>query len=365
MRFSVLLIVIISVMLVSGSGCNGKVSTSISPMASPSTGVFSSPIAPLAKDYEDVILFVSFQGGRPAIYATAPDGVSSFQILSLPETSIVAGHMDWSLTAMKLAFGLMQGDRSDIFITDLENPMLNNITVATPHGGREPRWSPEGDRLAYVCGDFEPDICVISVIDGRYAQLTFHPSRDTNPSWSPDGKAIAYQTNRGGLSDIYVINLEDQTDQTLTLGVSQNANPVWSPDGEMILFQSDRDGSMDIFVISLKDYKITNLTRSGALDSDPLWSPNGEYIAFRSNRDGEWDLFVMKRDGSGTTNLTAGWGPVFTYAWSPDSRSLVFASGYQSANKIYKVGIDDRKLIQLTFGSTKDASPIWISLWNN
>lgn len=370
MRLSVFpMVAIIIVVLMSGTGCAGKVASLTGQTAIPTPTIeslpFSSPlIMPLAATDSELILFISFGEGHPSIYAVSPDNKdkSAFQILRLPEGFQVTGHMDWSPSAKKVAFGLTRGERSDIFVADLINLTIHNITAATAFGGSEPRWSPDGGHLAYVCGDYEPDICLIRPDGNDYAQLTFHPSRDINPSWSPDGTAIAYQTSRGGLSDIYVLNVKDRTERDLTLGISQNAQPAWSPNGEAILFQSDREGSMDIFVISLKDNRTINLTRNEALDADPQWSPNGEYIAFRSNRNGEWNLFVMKRDGSDLINLTAGWGPVFTYTWSPDSRSLAFASGHQSDNKIYKVSIDDRKVVQLTFGSSEDMVPLWIAL---
>ncbi|MGC8786995.1 MAG: TolB family protein [Anaerolineae bacterium] len=345
-------------------GCAGKPVPTVIPMASPppTEVVFSSPLVRPIPSIVDLILFISFRDGYPSIYGVSPDGTTVFRVLELPKSSQVVGHLDWSAARKQIAFALVQETRSDVYTADLTSSALVNVTAGTPSGGVEPRWSPDGTRLAYVCGEYEPDICVIGAEGSGYAQLTFHPSRDINPSWSPDGSAIAYQTSRGGLSDIYVLNLKDLTERDLTQGVSQNAQPSWSPDGKAILFQSDRDGSMDIFVISAEGDQITNLTNNGALDVDPQWSPDGEFIAFRSDRDGEWDLFVMRRDGSDLTNLTAGWGPVFTYTWSPDGRYLAFASGHAGNTNIYKVNIENGKVVRLTHHDAEDMAPLWISL---
>lgn len=368
MRQSPLLFTIIAILIFGVVGvtrCAPKPLLTTSPITSPaSTERFlSSPLLKPIQDDGEFILFISFRDRSPNIYAISPDGAKEYPVLALPSSVRVTGQLDWTAANKNkrlIAFSLVQGVRSDVFVADLATSNLYNITGQTPSGGIEPRWSPDGTRLVYVCGDYEPDICIIGIDGGGYAQLTSHPSRDINPSWSPDGLAIAYQTSRSGLSDIYLLELENLKERNLTQGKSQNAQPSWSPDGKLILFQSDRDGSMDIFVISTDGTYIGNLTSSKALDVDPKWSPDGELIAFRSNRDGSWDLFVMKRDGRELRNLTYGRGPVFTYAWSPDSRYIAFASGYGGNSDIFKVDIKSGEIIQLTKHPAEDMAPLWI-----
>lgn len=359
-----LILLIFLFIVIGGLNCRGNPSPMVSPMAFPTQVkmVFTSPLVNLLPDVKEMVLFISLREGHPEVYAVSPDGAKTFRVLELPEPYQVIGHLDWSSTRKQIAFALAYGERIDVFKADLMTTVLENITDETPFGGIEPRWSHNGTQIAYVCGEYEPDICIIGADGSGYIQLTTHPSRDINPSWSPDGLAIAYQTNRGGLADIYIINLKDMRERSVTQGVSQNAQPFWSPDGKAILFQSDRDGSMDIFTISPEGERIANLTRSNALDVDPQWSPSGEFIAFRSNRDGEWDLFVMKRDGSKLVNLTYSWGPVFTYAWSTDNRYLVFASTRDGNSNIYRVDITSGEIVQLTHHPAEDMSPLWVSL---
>ena len=60
---------------------------------------------------------------------------------------------------------------------------------------------------------------------------------DGRPRWSPDGERIAFDSNRGQRG-IFVMNADDGSDVTrLTLG----NDPAWSPDGEKIAFASNRD----------------------------------------------------------------------------------------------------------------------------
>lgn len=359
---TLMLAIFITEMIASCGFKSSKISGSTSSSIA-TQGIITSPIK-LPRDISDIILFVSVsrQSGASSIYGVSTNGAVMFHILEILSPYRIVGHLDWSADKRMIAFSLANGARSDIFIMDLMNSALYSVTSGTRFGGVEPRWAPNGTRLAYVCGEYEPDICMIGSDGTNYTQLTSHPSRDIAPSWSPDGSAIAYQTSRGGLSDIYVLNLTKMTERDMTGGISQNAQPSWSPDGKYILFQSDRDGSMDIFVVPVEGGQAMNLTNNKALDVDPQWSPNGELIAFRSNRSGEWDLFIMRRDGSGLINLTAGWGPVFTYAWSPDGRYLAFASSHTGNSDIYMVSIKNREIVRLTNQDTEDMAPIWISL---
>ena len=322
---------------------------------------FISPAIIPISGFREMILFVSLRGESPGIYAVTPDGSTLYRIITLPSSYQIMGHMDWTIKKNLLAFAMSSGERTDVVIADLLMASLHNITGGTQSGGTEPKWSPDGAQLAYICGDYEPDICVIDIENMNVLQLTFHPSWDINPSWSPDGSTIAYQTNRGGLSDIYAINLQTRSEVDLTKGVAQNAQPSWAPDGKHILFQSDRNGSMDIFLVNPDGSGVTNLTPFESLEVDPQWSPTGEFIAFRSNRDGEWDLFIMKKDGSDIANLTKNWGPVFTFSWSPDGRRIAFSSGQYGSSKIYSVNVDDREVSNLT--PQIDAMlPLWIAL---
>lgn len=64
----------------------------------------------------------------------------------------------------------------------------------------DPSWSPDGSRIAFMCGVYRhADICTVSA-DGTGAEnLTNSRRIDWSPSWSPDGVRIAWapSTNTG------------------------------------------------------------------------------------------------------------------------------------------------------------------------
>jgi dipeptidyl aminopeptidase/acylaminoacyl peptidase len=107
----------------------------------------------------------------------------------------------------------------------------------------DPQVSPDGQWVAFVVGDLNWDanryvnhIYLVSVGGGAVKQLT-KPDKGSasQPRWSPDGKRIAYVT--GG--QIWTMK-PDGSDTIQITDISSGASgPVWSPDGRWFLFGSD------------------------------------------------------------------------------------------------------------------------------
>ncbi|MBN1641303.1 MAG: PD40 domain-containing protein [Anaerolineae bacterium] len=337
------------------AGPGGASSPLVSPLVSP-----LQPAQAIPQDWDELILFVSRRDGAPGLYAVSPSGGDTRAVIVPSASYRIEGRLSWSAVAQRVACTLTADGRSDVFTLDLGGGDLHNVTAAQGLGGMDPQWSPDGERLVYLCGEHEMDICVIRADGSQPEQLTYHPSRDIGASWSPDGTVLLYQTNRGGLSDVYAITYPDRTETDLTQGISQSAAPWWSPDGKRIAFQSDRDGYMDIFVMQADGSKVTNLTSQKAIDSDPQWSPDGKWIAFRSDRSGDWELYLLEPGKKEPVSLTPGKGPVGTFAWSPDGTHLAVASSAEGNNEIYLVSVEGGEVTDLTSHPAQDTNPLWI-----
>ncbi|WP_155308986.1 TolB family protein [Desulfosarcina ovata] len=73
---------------------------------------------------------------------------------------------------------------------------------------QQPDWSPDGRRIAFSSdhgGNY--DIWIVDLDDWKLQQLTVDKALDVKPAWSPDGKEIAFVSTRSGLMEIWVKNL--------------------------------------------------------------------------------------------------------------------------------------------------------------
>ncbi|KAA3643191.1 MAG: S9 family peptidase [Chloroflexi bacterium] len=117
--------------------------------------------------------------------------------------------------------------------------LLKIVTV------EEPRWSPEGDLLAFVRVEMDAvknlyrrSIWMWSSDWDGPRQFTSGTHQDTHPLFSPDGKQLAFVSTRGDKPQIFLIPVHGGEAQQLTRAPHGATNPAWSPDGASIAYLS-------------------------------------------------------------------------------------------------------------------------------
>ena len=116
----------------------------------------------------------------------------------------------------------------------------------------QPKWSPDGRRIAFYRHDSstgispgsgeDMDVCMISDSGG---ELHFLAETGSNKypeglSWSPDGKELAFERWNGENSDIFIVSVATRQVRSFTTDGKANMNPVWSGDGRWITYVSSR-----------------------------------------------------------------------------------------------------------------------------
>ena len=174
-------------------------------------------------------------------------------------------------------------------------------------------------------------IYTLDLSNGRITALTAAGDwNDEQPRWSPDGERIAFRSSRGGSSNLYVMDADGRNVRRLTDHRGNDHDPTWLPDGQSLVFSSDRDrgtGRLDLYRLWLADGRVDRLTNFfQGYAFMPTVSPDGNWLAFVATTfpvDGGWanQVHVMELATGQVWPFDAtafGCWP----NWSPDGQSI-------------------------------------------
>jgi Tol biopolymer transport system component len=341
------------------------------------------------------ILFAgdSGYGGHSGIFTVNADGAGLTNPLPLTSLGNEALYPRWSPDRTRIAFTnpIVGGPTENVLhIMDAAGDTV--VPVVTDTSTFVPRWSPNGNHIAFECGDgaTEIDVCVVTGVsaqldllggigDGaRKAYVTdlvdvqdFDPANWNNGpwtfAWDPlDDDRIAVVRDSvpaaGGttVSMIFTMNYDGTLVAPLTAGramyigvgnplrilggpddFSEGGNLDWSPDGMWLIFSAmDNTGQRDIYRISRYGNQLTRLTNTVDADDSPRWSPTGNEIMFGRDLGCNYDLWIMDADGGNPHQVTN--EGVCEYQlwrlgadWSPDGQQIVLTGFEGSYNNLF------------------------------
>lgn len=202
------------------------------------------------------------------------------------------------------AFGLLNGQLLHMSPTDLvEHPVFTDVTQSEGAYSRDKLAWVESSQKLWV-GDINgQNPTMIAEVS---ANATF--TAISNPRWSPDGTRLAYQTFPVGHGDQASIWVSDLISSPVNVTSNAQADsPEWSPDGTKLAFESNRTGNYDIFTMSADGTNQTNLTTTTRDQTLPLWSPDGNSILFFGpfNGTSSTAIWRMNSDGSDKQTITS------------------------------------------------------------
>jgi Tol biopolymer transport system component len=251
----------------------------------------------------------------------------------------------------KLLFSEDSGQADSIFVMNTDG---TGVTQLTTQHERDPRWSPDGTKIAFASQrDGNWEIYVMNADGTGQTRLTNNPAYDAEPCWSPDGTKLAFTSNRDGNYEIYVVNVGGGAATRLTNNTSFENTPEWSPGGSKIAYGSDSGGNSKIWLMNADGTSQAQLTTGASSDYNPKWAPDGTKLAYTSN--GGYEIGVINADGTNQHTATSSndWWSEFP-VWSPDSTRIAFLSSCPYCSpvtynaEVFAVNADGTNLLRLT-----------------
>ena len=263
-----------------------------------------------------------------------------------------------------------------------------------------PRWSPDGNSIAFLSQQEEQDGLWIVRLDKPEPRFIapiistnfFITDADEPFSWSPDSKRIAYISaraeapeptdrsrrtaddprvidrlqykSRTSFSDnrrthVWVVDVERPNPLQLTSGAFYDHAVSFSPRGDEIAFLSNHEldpdalNNSDIFAVDLGG-QTRQITQTRGCEYDPVWSPDGKFIAYTATTREittidsvaeDTHLWLMPAAGGSPRELTGDHDRrVRDPRWAADGRSILYLAGDRGYTTIFRVGVETEKV---------------------
>jgi Tol biopolymer transport system component len=147
-----------------------------------------------------------------------------------------------------------------------------------------------------------------------------------NASYSPDGRKIAFESARGGVTNIWLSNADGSRPVQITTSKSYAGTARWSQDGRRLAFDSLEGGNWDLYVVALDGGIPRRMTREPSEDAGGTWSKDGRFIYFHSDRTGRPEIWKIPSEGGTAVKVTRSGG---MYAVeSADGRELYYSKPF-------------------------------------
>jgi TolB protein len=223
------------------------------------------------------------------------------------------------------------------------------------HGPTDPAPAPDGKTLVFAAQGF---IWQLDLATGQATQLTNSPAVDARPRWSPDGNRLAFVRDDGLDTSVVVLTLADG-EQTVINTPTIELDPEFSADGKSVYYTSGVGDKLSLWRHHLPSGAASQLTDLPQVERNArrLASGNG-LLYLHGNRA---HRVLRARDFVAGTD-TVVHAETLTYHLSADTHPseslIVYSAPIDNAYHLWTMDLDDPRVNhRLTSGHPFALSP--------
>lgn len=266
-----------------------------------------------------------------------------------------------------IAFNHDPDGTTQIYTVTLPGNEVEQLTGLTPLEGENvgPRWSPDGNRLAFASDrDGDWDIYTMAPDGSDVVKLSDRQGDQTSPAWSPNGLRIAFIQSEGRTNGIHLMESNGEYQRRLqNHQLELTSHLDWAPCRGSLLFtaRSGRSKPSRAYVLRIRERTITEIDGAGG---SMRWNRRCKRLIFTgSNGPPEsTSLFTISRKGNNRRVVPTRFAKTYDRyhndpAWSADGAWLAY--GYMDHDCFY---CTELRVLDLATGQDHgvlEANEVW------